>query len=790
MTTALYRRYRPDTFQDVIGQEHVTTALQNALSSGRIAHAFLFSGPRGCGKTTSARILARSLNCAEGPTPTPCGKCESCIELASGGPGSLDVMEIDAASNSGVDDARSLRERAEFAPSRDRYRIFILDEAHMVTSHGFNALLKLVEEPPEHVKFIFATTEPDKVISTIRSRTHHYPFRLVPPNVLMPYLRKICVQEKVTIDEAALPLVVRAGGGSVRDSLSVLDQLIAGSDGNVTLEQATHLLGFTDAALLDRMVEALGVGDGAGAFSVVEEVVGGGHEPRRFAQDLLQRLRDMIVAALAGPERSQDILLGVPSDQLATMLSQAERWGTKLMSRRADLVEEALREMTGATAPRLQLELLIARLLVEQPSGESGATVPVATYVSPVESTPTSSKKSGVRSTPGPANPSISPRRDNHSVSLQTDGHSSDPSSARVGKSSTPDPVTPSVTTSGSTPMSEVPAAENAGSSHGPSTASLSTSRDVRPSGSVPTEEPQVAVTSASTEIKESSVQNTGPEATAPQQSPAASSQESESRSTPSAPPKASGSSAEDVAPSEDEVRSQWRPLLSAMGARSALYGSLLGATRGVGSVGGTVRFTFAEEGYVRRFKNMKGEQDLGEVLSEIFGMHLTAEVGTAEQLAGKTTVEEVSPGSSKPESIPATAESIGTQSGGSHSSDPSDKSPESADLPDYSDEDEPPIDESSMESSAEEPPTANSASLDATYPEHDLSSGSGDASSLRSEVRGEPGGTNSNPSATTEMPENEINEARYRGMPATERVLNILGGQIIDEVFEQAEDE
>ena len=364
MSTALYRRYRPDTFQDVIGQSHVTDALQTALDSGRVTHAYLFSGPRGCGKTTSARILARSLNCAQGPTSSPCGVCDSCVELASGGPGSLDVVEIDAASNSGVDDARNLRDRVAFAPTRDRYRIFILDEAHMVTTHGFNALLKVVEEPPEHVKFIFATTEPDKVINTIRSRTYHYPFRLVAPSVLGPFLRDLAAKEGVQVDEGVYPLIIRSGGGSVRDSLSVLDQLIAGSDGVVTVEKAVELLGYTDASILERAVDALGDGDGAAAFRIVEEIIATGQEPRRFVEDLLQRLRDLMVCALAG-ERASDILVETPADQLVVMHTQATKWGSRLLSRSADIVESALREMSGATAPRLQLELLLARLLVK-----------------------------------------------------------------------------------------------------------------------------------------------------------------------------------------------------------------------------------------------------------------------------------------------------------------------------------------------------------------------------------------------------------------------------------------
>lgn len=364
MSTALYRRYRPDTFQDVIGQSHVTDALQTALDSGRVTHAYLFSGPRGCGKTTSARILARSLNCAQGPTSNPCGVCDSCVELASGGPGSLDVVEIDAASNNKVEDARTLRDRVAFAPTRDRYRIFILDEAHMVTPQGFNALLKVVEEPPEHVKFIFATTEPDKVINTIRSRTYHYPFRLVAPSVLGPFLRDLAAKEGVQVDEGVYPLIIRSGGGSVRDSLSVLDQLIAGSDGVVTVEKAVELLGYTDASILERAVDALGDGDGAAAFRIVEEIIATGQEPRRFVEDLLQRLRDLMVCALAG-ERASDILVETPADQLVVMHTQASKWGSRLLSRSADIVESALREMSGATAPRLQLELLLARLLVK-----------------------------------------------------------------------------------------------------------------------------------------------------------------------------------------------------------------------------------------------------------------------------------------------------------------------------------------------------------------------------------------------------------------------------------------
>ncbi|WP_436968504.1 DNA polymerase III subunit gamma and tau [Demequina muriae] len=376
MSTALYRRYRPDSFADVVGQEHVTTPLMQALRSDKVNHAYLFSGPRGCGKTTSARILARCLNCEQGPTDTPCGTCDSCVGLARGGAGSVDVVEIDAASHNGVDDARELRERAAFAPARDRYKIFILDEAHMVTTQGFNALLKLVEEPPPHVRFVFATTEPDKVIGTIRSRTHHYPFRLVPPSVLTGYLGELCEAEAVEVESGVLPLVVRAGGGSVRDSLSVLDQLMAGSgEGGVTYERAIALLGFTDATLLDDAVDAIAAGDGASLFDVVDRVIGTGHEPRRFVEDLLERLRDLILLCAAGSDGVKS-LGEVPTDQLERMKDQARRLGLGRGSLAGDLVNDALTHMIGATSPRLHLELLCARLIAAH--GANGAPVAAA----------------------------------------------------------------------------------------------------------------------------------------------------------------------------------------------------------------------------------------------------------------------------------------------------------------------------------------------------------------------------------------------------------------------------
>ena len=368
MTQALYRRYRPETFAELIGQSQVTAPLMTALKTDRVNHAYLFSGPRGCGKTTSARILARCLNCAEGPTDTPCGKCASCIDLSRDGSGSLDVVEIDAASHNGVDDARDLRERAIFAPARDRYKIFILDEAHMVTPQGFNALLKIVEEPPAHVKFIFATTEPEKVIGTIRSRTHHYPFRLVPPAQMLAYLEEVCASEKVTPGPGVLTLVVRAGGGSVRDSLSLLDQLIAGSEVNggkaeIEYARAAALLGYTHASLLDEVVDAFATQNSSLVFSSVDKVIQSGQDPRRFVEDLLEKLRDLIVVLSVGDD-AKAVLRGIPDDELEKMKLQSMSFGMSELTHASNAVSAALSEMSGATSPRLQLELMCAKVLV------------------------------------------------------------------------------------------------------------------------------------------------------------------------------------------------------------------------------------------------------------------------------------------------------------------------------------------------------------------------------------------------------------------------------------------
>ncbi|WP_236790670.1 DNA polymerase III subunit gamma and tau [Amycolatopsis sp. GM8] len=364
MALALYRKYRPATFAEVVGQEHVTEPLRTALAAGRINHAYLFSGPRGCGKTSSARIMARSLNCVEGPTPDPCGKCDSCRALAPEGPGSIDVTELDAASHGGVDDARELRDKAFYAPAESRYRVFIIDEAHMVTTQGFNALLKIVEEPPEHLIFIFATTEPDKVLPTIRSRTHHYPFRLIPPSAMRDLLERNVAAEGMQVEPAVYPLVIRAGGGSARDTQSVLDQLLAGAgpDG-VTYQRAMSLLGVTDVALIDDMIDGLATEDSAAVFSTVERLAEAGHDPRRFASDLLDRLRDLVLVRSV-PDAAARGLVSAPEDELTRMSAQAERVGLGTLTRYAEIVHNGLLEMRGATAPRLLLELLCARMLL------------------------------------------------------------------------------------------------------------------------------------------------------------------------------------------------------------------------------------------------------------------------------------------------------------------------------------------------------------------------------------------------------------------------------------------
>ena len=460
MTTALYRRYRPESFGEMIGQSQVTEPLMTALRGDRVGHAYLFSGPRGCGKTTSARILARCLNCAEGPTDVPCGTCPSCVELSRAGGGSLDVVEIDAASHNGVDDARDLRERATFAPSRDRYKIFILDEAHMVTPQGFNALLKLVEEPPPHVKFIFATTEPEKVLGTIRSRTHHYPFRLVPPAAMLEYVEKLCAEEGVVVEKGVLPLVVRAGGGSPRDTLSLLDQLIAGSDSpagsetvTVAYERAVALLGYTHATLLDEIVDALAAGDAAAAFPAIDRVVQTGQDPRRFVDDLLERLRDLIVIAAVGAGASA-VLRGIADDELARMRTQAEAFGSARLSRTADVVSAALDDMSGATSPRLHLELMVARVLAG-PTDAVAAAPAAQPRAAAGQATAPSSPAPRASAPPSAAPAAAAPaaEREDASSSPDVERGSAATEATRAESSDTPTPAS-------GTPASGTPASE------------------------------------------------------------------------------------------------------------------------------------------------------------------------------------------------------------------------------------------------------------------------------------------------------------------------------------------
>ncbi len=404
MSLALYRKYRPSIFADVIGQEHVTTPLSNALSSGSTHHAYLFSGPRGCGKTSSARIMARSLNCEKGPTPNPCGQCQSCKDLVANGPGSLDVIELDAATHGLVDDARDLRDKAFFAPVQSKYKIYIIDEAHQLGPGAANALLKVVEEPPPHVIFIFATTEPEKLISTIRSRTHHYPFRLVPPGILTTHLEKICASEGAVVAKGVLPLVVRASGGSVRDALSILGQLLAGAgpDG-VSYEIALQLLGFTDGALLDDAIDAIAARDGATLFKTVDRVIESGHDPRRFTSDLLERLRDLMIVDALAETNANSILRDLPDDQLERMRNQSQHIGSANLSRAADIAAEGLTQMRGATAPRLILELICGRILL--PGGdtsESGLLSRIERLERAENLAPMSNSQTSVKQSPTP----------------------------------------------------------------------------------------------------------------------------------------------------------------------------------------------------------------------------------------------------------------------------------------------------------------------------------------------------------------------------------------------------
>lgn len=609
MTTALYRRYRPDTFDQVIGQEHVTEPLKAALRANRVTHAYLFSGPRGCGKTTSARILARCLNCAQGPTDTPCGQCESCRELATGGPGSLDVVEIDAASHGGVDDARDLRERATFAPVRDRYKIFIIDEAHMVTNQGFNALLKLVEEPPEHVKFVFATTEPERVIGTIRSRTHHYPFRLVPPDVLGPYLTGLCAEEHIGVGEGVLTLVMRAGGGSVRDTLSVLDQLMAGAiDGQVTYQTAVALLGYTDSALLDESVDALAGGDGAAAFRVVERMVESGHDPRRFVEDLLQRLRDLLIIAVAG-DGARDVLADTPHDQFERMQRQAQNWGPHGLSRAADLIDEALRAMTGATSPRLQLELLVGRVLVPAPGPAQApvqGTVGMTGGGAPREASAPSSEASSGRFGAREAREALARKK-------QERAEASAPAPQAPASSAAPAPQGMPAWGSGPDWSAQKPAAPE-------------------PSSAPAQSKPQDALrreaehTRETAPVREAAPAQAEPRPAAPpqQSSESAAPQRSEAPARAEAP--ASGRDA-------DMLRGRWNEVVERLSSISRVTWSMVGGNAQLGAVDGShVVLLFPVEAMVNAFSRGPRAADVEKAINEVTGLtvSVSAQVGQA----------------------------------------------------------------------------------------------------------------------------------------------------------------
>ena len=609
MTTALYRRYRPDTFDQVIGQEHVTEPLKAALRANRVTHAYLFSGPRGCGKTTSARILARCLNCAQGPTDTPCGQCESCRELATGGPGSLDVVEIDAASHGGVDDARDLRERATFAPVRDRYKIFIIDEAHMVTNQGFNALLKLVEEPPEHVKFVFATTEPERVIGTIRSRTHHYPFRLVPPDVLGPYLTTLCAEEHIGVGEGVLTLVMRAGGGSVRDTLSVLDQLMAGAiDGQVTYQTAVALLGYTDSALLDESVDALAGGDGAAAFRVVERMVESGHDPRRFVEDLLQRLRDLLIIAVAG-DGARDVLADTPHDQFERMQRQAQNWGPHGLSRAADLTDEALRAMTGATSPRLQLELLIGRILVPAPAaapapGPVQGTVGMTGGGAPHEVASASSEASSGRFGAREAREALARKK-------QERAEASAPAPQAPASPSAPAPQGVPAWGSGPDWSAQKPAAPE------PSSA---------PAQAEQQEAPRREAARDSAPAREAAPAQAEPR-------PAAAARQSHESAAPQRPEAPARAEAPASGRDADMLRGRWNEVVERLSSISRVTWSMVGGNAQLGAVDGSrVVLLFPVEAMVNAFSRGPRAADVEKAINEVTGLtvSVSAQVGQA----------------------------------------------------------------------------------------------------------------------------------------------------------------
>ncbi|MFC7754856.1 DNA polymerase III subunit gamma and tau [Tsukamurella soli] len=632
---ALYRKYRPATFAEVVGQEHVTEPLSTALDSGRINHAYLFSGPRGCGKTSSARILARSLNCEQGPTSTPCGVCNSCIALAPGGPGNLDVTEMDAASHGGVDDARELRDRAFYAPAESRYRVFIVDEAHMVTPQGFNALLKIVEEPPEHLIFIFATTEPEKVLTTIRSRTHHYPFRLLAPAVMRPLLERICGAESVPVEPAVYPLVIRAGGGSPRDSLSIMDQLLAGAGPEgVTYQRALGLLGVTDVALIDSAVDALAESDGAALFGAVERVMDAGHDPRRFAMDLLERLRDLILLNTV-PDAADRGLIDVPVDVLDQMRSEASRLGLGTLTRCAEVTHASLAEMRGATSPRLLLEVMCARMLLP---GADDSHAALLQRVEVLERRPVGASggapapAGGASDAPAGDQRFVRPSQRPAQPAQQAEQAEQEPVPVPVPPTRpVPEPPVPQAAESAPPPQPE-PVAEPASPQPEPVAEPAPPPVDQTPEGVPVMHRPAGADERATDPVPAEPAAPaprewapSSPDPTRPQPRP----QSAATRpAQPAAPQPPAARPAPGPGVTVEQIRGGWPRVLRAVNTRSRVLGTLMANVQVGSIVGDTLHLTVGNPALRGRFHDPQHAQTLRDAVREVFGPTWEVEVG------------------------------------------------------------------------------------------------------------------------------------------------------------------